>query len=314
MRIAITGAGVSGLSCADALSGFGYTVSLFDKGRGPGGRMSTRRVEAAGQTLRFDHGAQYFTVRDAAFAAQVSEWHDFGVAAPWPEVGVDAWVGTPGMNAPVKAMAARLPVSWGVRIDGLDRRDGHWRLVGAAESDSFEAVVVAVPAEQAVPLLQPFEASFAARAARARSAPCWTVMVLFPERLATDRTIIRDSGAIGWAARDASKPGREEAETWVVQASPDWSTQHLEAPAAQVARELLALLEAVIGRPLPTPLHLSAHRWRYARSGDAGAPGALWDAGRKLGACGDWLLGPRVEAAWLSGRYLARMIEPGLSV
>ena len=139
-------------------------------------------------------------------------------------------------------------------------------------------------------------------------------MVLFPERLATDHTIIRDAGAIGWAARDASKPGREQAETWVVQASPDWSTRRLEAPAEQIGRELLAIFEAVVGGPLPPPLHLSAHRWRYARSGDGGAPGAFWDAGRKLGACGDWLLGPRVEDAWLSGRYLARMIESGLAV
>ena len=45
MRIAIIGAGMAGLSCADALRDEGHEIALFDKGRGPGGRMSTRRVD-----------------------------------------------------------------------------------------------------------------------------------------------------------------------------------------------------------------------------------------------------------------------------
>ena len=61
MQIAIVGTGMAGLSCATRLAALGHEVALFDKGRGPGGRMATRRVEADGTLLRFDHGAQYFT-------------------------------------------------------------------------------------------------------------------------------------------------------------------------------------------------------------------------------------------------------------
>ncbi|MDP3490273.1 MAG: FAD-dependent oxidoreductase, partial [Phenylobacterium sp.] len=45
MKIAIIGAGMAGLSCAEALSDAGHAVQVLDKGRGPGGRMSTRRIE-----------------------------------------------------------------------------------------------------------------------------------------------------------------------------------------------------------------------------------------------------------------------------
>ena len=44
--------------------GQGWAVTVFDKGRGPGGRLATRRAD----DLRFDHGAQYFTARDPRFA------------------------------------------------------------------------------------------------------------------------------------------------------------------------------------------------------------------------------------------------------
>lgn len=329
MRVAVIGAGIAGLACADALAAAGNAVTLFDKGRAPGGRMSTRRVEADAdadrRTLRFDHGAQYFTARDAGFVDQVLRWEADGAAARWPIAGEDAWVGTPGMNSPARDLAARLDVVSGVRIDALRRADDGWRLEGAdgrgadggrAEGRGpFDAALVAVPAEQAAPLLRPLHPGFAEVAARVRSDPCWTVMAAFAERIATDRTVVRDAGAIGWAARDSDKPGRSEAECWVVQANADWSARHLEDAPDAVAPVLLAMLFAELGIREAAPTYLSAHRWRYARSGRAGGgadgTGALWDASLGLGACGDWLIAPRVEAAWRSGRRLAERMATG---
>ena len=55
---AIIGAGLAGLSCAQALLLAGHTVHVFDKSRGPSGRMSTRRAEGAAGPWQCDHGAQ----------------------------------------------------------------------------------------------------------------------------------------------------------------------------------------------------------------------------------------------------------------
>jgi renalase len=311
MRIAIIGAGMSGLSGAAALADHDHEVALFDKGRGPGGRMSTRRIEVDGRTWRFDHGAQYFTVRDAAFAAEVAGWERDGIVARWPAAGDDAWVGVPGMNAPVRAMAARHAVSWNTRIDAIVRVDDGWRLASDAvavdPAAQFDAVIVAVPAEQAAPLLAPVHPAFSQAAARSHSAPCWTALIAFDEPIRTDVRTMRDAGPIGWAARDGSKPGRGDAETWVVQAGPEWSAAHLEAAPDTVAPALLRLLAERLELALPAPAYLSAHRWRYARSAPADN-GALWDGALGIGVCGDWLTAPRVEAAWLSGRALADRI------
>ncbi len=105
MRIGIIGAGMAGLSCAQALRHQGHNVIVFDKGRGPGGRMSTRHVGTPLGEAAFDHGAQYLTARDPAFLAQVDRWARVGHVARWSPAGVDAWVGTPAMNEPIRAMA-----------------------------------------------------------------------------------------------------------------------------------------------------------------------------------------------------------------
>ena len=86
-NIAVVGAGIAGLSCATALQAAGHTVQVFDKSRSVSGRMSTRRD--AGEGWQCDHGAQYFTARDPAFAAEVARWQQAGVAALWiPRIAV----------------------------------------------------------------------------------------------------------------------------------------------------------------------------------------------------------------------------------
>jgi predicted NAD/FAD-dependent oxidoreductase len=93
----------------------------------------------------------------------------------------------------------------------------------------------------------------------------------------------------------------------VVQAGPDWSTRHLEMTPEQVVPLLLHALGKAVGRALPDPIVARGHRWRFALAGGTGDD-ALWNAQLGLGVCGDWLVGPRVESAWLSGAALVRMM------
>ncbi|WP_010163027.1 NAD(P)/FAD-dependent oxidoreductase [Sphingomonas sp. PAMC 26617] len=308
MKIAIVGAGIAGSSCGQALQARGHAVSLFDKGRGAGGRMATRRVDGPDGDVSFDHGAQYFTARDPAFGAQVEQWAAAGIVAAWPAAGEDAWVGTPGMNALVKAITDDRDVTWGAKVDAIRRGDGGW-LLDPVSDTRFDAVIVATPAEQAGPLLVAHDPAMAAIAQACPSAPCWTAMVAFEDRVAIAGDIVRDSGIIGWAARNSAKPGRGGREAWVVQATPHWSRDHLEDAADGVVDALLSALATEATQPLPATVLRIGHRWRYAKVA-AARDGALWDPALRIGAVGDWLLAPRVESAWLSGRMLADRIGP----
>lgn len=316
MQIVIVGAGLAGLAAADALAGAGHRVRLIDKARGPGGRMSTRRAETPLGPVQFDHGAQYFTARTPDFAAQVGAWAAAGIVAPWPAAGADAFVGVPGMNAPVRALAAGHDVIWSARAEALVRTAAGWRVTGdaggAALDLAADAVLVAVPAEQQAALVGPHDPALAAPAMASRSAPCWTVMAAFAAPVAAPDSW-RGGGAgavIGWAARNSAKPGRTGPEAFVIQASPEWSVAHLEEPAETVAATLIDAFGMAIGTALPAPAYVTAHRWRYAMAARPPEPGpaALWNPALRIGVCGDWLVGPRVESAYVSGRALAALI------
>jgi renalase len=308
-EILIVGAGMAGLTCARALLDAGLSVRVLDKGRGPGGRMAARRAEVAGETVSFDHGAQYFTARDPAFKEAVAAWHSQDAVAPWPAAGNDAWVGTPGMNGPIKTMSEGLGVHWGTRALSMEPLEGGW-IVDAGEH-SFEAkrVLVAVPAEQASELLEPVAPELAAIPASVQSEPCWAVMAAFDERLDIEKDCLRDPDAkISWAARNSAKPGRVGEECWMLHASPSRSREIIDFPKEEAAAHLLEDFYAQTGAAPKVLTHIAAHRWLYAMPAAVQGDAARYDAKQGVGIAGDYLHSPRVEGAFLSGRALAEAV------
>lgn len=330
--IAIIGAGLSGLSCAQALVQAGHAVHLFDKSRGPAGRMSTRRSEDALGAWQCDHGAQYFTARDPAFRAEVQRWQAAGAAALWearlasfdgqawgqPDTTLERFVGTPRMTSPaawlVQDLGAQIQTQWQTTVQALTRDDQGWCLSSAEHglhAPRYRAVLLAMPAPQAQQLLSDVAPAGAAVAASARMRACWAVMVRCPTPVALgwDGAFV-NAGPLRWVARDRSKPGRTGPDTWLLHASAAWSEAHVEDDATTVTAALLAAF-ADLGGPAPTQVQATAHRWRYADTEPALDLGCWWDAEQQLGLCGDWLHGGKVEGAWLSGCALARHVAPG---
>ena len=306
MKCAIIGAGLAGLSCAEHLTSAGHDVTLFDKARGPGGRMSTRRVETRFGTAYIDHGAPCFHAFEPAFRQVVGAWHAAGLVQPWIHGGVDAWIGVPRMSAIIGYLAERRHVLWNTLVHGIlkDAR-GAWHLSGDnGLHGPFDAVIVAVPAEQAVPILALYDLDMARLASLASTRPCWAGLFVFEKSLPSLVHPRHGEGPVALAVCNRSKPGRGGPEAWVVHGSAEWSAAHLEDSPATVSAALLAALKDTLNlRSLP-PVEAAAHRWRYAAAGGIGR-NALWNPRIKLGACGDWLIGPRAECAWMSGHSLA---------
>ena len=325
--IAVIGAGLAGLSCAQALLQAGHTVHVFDKARGPSGRMSTRRAEDDNGPWQCDHGAQYFTARDPHFRAEVARWQQAGVAALWdarlasfagsswtaPATPLERFVGAPRMTSPaawlVQQLGPRATTQWQTTVQHLQHHADGWAITSAehgTHAQRYSAVVLAMPAPQAVPLLAPVAPAGAATAASVRMRGSWALMLRYaaPLALPWDGAFI-NTGPLRWVARDSSKPGRTGPETWLLHATAAWSDAHMEDSAEAVTAALLAAFAALGG---PVPQAATAHRWRYADTEAPLTQGSWWDASLRLGLCGDWLHGGKVEGAWLSGRALAQQV------
>jgi predicted NAD/FAD-dependent oxidoreductase len=313
VRIAVVGAGVSGLVLARTLRDAGHEVCVFDKGRGVGGRLATRRREQGA----FDHGAQRFSARSEAFRAEVDAWERAGVVSrtepasdePW-------WVPQPDANALARALAAGLEVRVSTRVTSLRRQNHAWRLAleGGGDPGPFDVVLLTAPAPQSAALLAP-HGVFAEALARVQYTPTWALLLLcdaegvtWPTRTFTEG---RNGDPIHLLVREGGKPGRPPDDALVrlvVHATSAFSLAHLDASDAAVTAALVAVLRTWPGFAGLRVVFAQAHRWRFARVvAPLGEP-ALYDAERGIGVAGDGMLGPRIEAAWESGRALAARV------
>ena len=339
---AIIGAGIAGVAAARTLVQAGHQVTLFEKSRGLGGRMATRRTEFGS----FDHGAQYFTVRDTRFARALETVP--GVCRPWSANAVRVldpfgrvvaaslptreshWVPVPGMNALVTRWAQPLleagRVHLETRVMRIERDALHakrWQLhtegVGDARQvySGFDAVLLAIPSAQAQELLQQSQLAQALvqQISQVKVAPCWTLLAAFPQAMQPGMVSLGPQWnaarsthhRIAWVARESSKPKREPLERWTVQASPAWSQEHLNDNPLRVQSKLLKAFAEVTGIRAE-PSFATVHRWHYAQTTEALGSSYLWDGKARIGVCGDWCLGHRVEDAFISGLELALKI------
>jgi renalase len=311
MQIAIVGAGVSGLAAARSLVDRGHAVTIFERSQIPGGRVGTKVISAielprglSGE-LAFDHGAQYFTVRDDRFSMLAAEWERDRVIAKWTgrivafdgegwedvEDNTSRYVGIPGMSALATAMAAGLEIRYGQRIESLEPL-----------LTDFDRVIVAIPAPLALPLVSHVPA-LAQKITGVVMRSNWTVMAAFEERVAArfDAAFVNGS-AISWIARNTSKPKRNwKIDAWVIQASTAWSDAHFDDQPDDVGAFLMEAFEDQIPAGLPRAFYATVHRWRHAAADPPLAAGAIHDADSRITLCGDWCKGPRTEDAFLSG-------------
>lgn len=310
-KTAVIGAGMAGLTCARELTRRGLDVVIFDKGRGLGGRMATRRADGG---FQFDHGAQYVTARSEGFASMLDCAEAAGAVARWPRDRKEpAYVGVPGMTGLAKHLSLGLNTRKQVRIESIVKAHGCWKLAWEGGNDTFDRVVVTAPAPQIGALL-PDAHPFNDPLRTVRMTPCLTLMVGLrsgAERPAICRRTPDED--ISWIVCDSAKPGRPDATCIVAQASSDWSLRHLERDRDTFAQLMLPLVAAVVGADLMAdPAYLSGHRWRYAFVSQPLGQPFLADKAETLFAGGDWCLGAKAEHAWTSGQAIAEKIANGL--
>lgn len=334
-RLAVIGAGLAGLACARAAQNAGLRVVVFEKSRGLGGRLATRRPFGQDDAFGVDHGAPYAepsqrypdaASRLAALGAQL-RWSADVVGAEEVEGAV---VGEPGMSDLVRGLAdglardeAPLLVQRETEIVALAAGDEDWLLRDArgGSHGPFHAVAVAAPAPQSRALLG---GACPERETDAAFHPVLAIMAAFdpaPSETSRAAVLIDPEPPLARVYRMGGRQGRAMGgrEAWVGHASIEWSSYHLEQEKNVVAKALLPALAKAIGlEPGTAPVYLAGHRWRYGvASRPVGRAYWLSDPGDPvpglLGCCGDWRLGPKAGDALASGERLGQAIAARLA-
>ncbi|MCJ2543013.1 FAD-dependent oxidoreductase [Synechococcus bigranulatus str. 'Rupite'] len=345
--VIVIGAGVAGLVCARQLLRAGLQVLVLEKSAGLGGRMATRRVEHAGQTVPVDHGAQYLTADSDGLNRWVKELLSLGLLTEWtrslhlldadglhPEDPNDEkprYICPQGMSALAKHMATPLQVHRQTRVVSLKPLEKAWQ-ISTDNGCVYQAasLVVAIPAPQMLPLLEealPSTSNLLSLLGYAEYLSCIAVLAGYGEGIPLpDWKGIKCLGdpLMVWLGLDSSKRSESMPPVIVVHGGPEWSSLYLEATPSeleQAGRDLLAHAAKRVQPELATPEWMQVHRWRYSLPVETmglaslGTRVSASDAvGLPLVCAGDWCAGGRIEGAWLSGQDAAQKLLEMLGI
>ena len=315
MHVNIVGAGLSGLMAANELQCHGHTVTVFDKGRGVGGRLATRRIDDA--TL--DHGAQFFTVRSEEFASHVNEWMSAGVAHEWcrgfqSDDGHPRYVGSTGMSGIAKHLAGQLDVRLNHLVFSLEVGDNGYVIVtDDGVRHSCDAVILTAPIPQSFSLL--FGAGIELPA-EMRSIDYDRTLGLLVVLDSDHHNVpspggLQNPDAIFSFIGDNSAKGISATHALTFHANPEWSLAHFDDEVATIEAQLLEAAAPWLGSA--RVISSQPKKWRFATP-QKSWPNPCWQTpDHRIVLAGDAFAGPKMEGAALSGLAAARDVVTSFS-
>lgn len=316
-KIAIIGAGITGLTLANKLQENGLEVQVFDKGRGVGGRISSRRTEWG----YIDHGAQYLTVRDEQFLNFLNSHISPELIVPWkqnfaifsnhqlqPEkLNEFRYVAVPSMSNLCKQLANNLSVKLNTRIANLVKVNNHqWNLIDTNNNvyNNYDLVIITAPPQQTANLLGN-HTNIAQEIAQIEMLSCFSLMLIPQQKINFSYQGIKcKHEVLGWIGANDSKPLRNDNGAVVIQSNFDWAAKHIDDNWNDIGNYLQTSAEEILKVSFNELKYKAVHRWLYANPKKTASYPYFWDKKNYLAACGDWCVAGRIEGGFLSAMAL----------
>ncbi len=322
----IIGAGLAGLMAAHRLTEHGHAVTVLDKGRSVGGRLATRRLGGG----HADHGAQFFTVRDASFKTYAQRWQADGLVYEWARGwsdgdspaktdGFPRYAVKGGLNALAVHLKNTLPsdlaqVMVNIKITAILQENNGWKLTDeTGQIFTADSLILTAPVPQSLALLDAGQTILsdsdraALSAVRYHSCVCGLILLDRPSAIPDPGAIQRPDFWVTWLA-DNQRKGISAEPLLTLHADPSYSAAQYDAPDV----DILADFEPVWRPYAPDAAILESQvkRWRYSQPAVMHpAPTLLAEGLPPLAFAGD-AFGTlsRMEGAALSGLAAAECV------
>ena len=319
--IAVVGAGLSGVSLASLIKNR-FEVKIFEKSRGVGGRMSTRKEHP----YVFDHGAQYFKIKNEDFMNFVSELFYKKIIRPWNfrcayfekntlkkirffEEKDNFFVGTPNMDSIVKHLSKNCNVLLNTKIVKIMRKKKKWYLFDENNNTygSYDWVILSLPAQQSFKLLDR-HSPICSFVKPIKMKGCFSLMIGMNKSLDLnfDSAIVQKKD-ISWLAINNSKPLRKNKFSLLVNSCFDYASNNINTPKNLVLNHMLNETSMLIKKKFDINM-IKLHHWMYVEAENPPRENFFIDHDKKIAVCGDWFINSRVEGAFLSANELSKKI------
>ena len=315
----VLGSGIAGSTIANLLSKK-YSVHVFDKARGPGGRSSNKRFK---NNLSFDHGVQYISPKSKLFIKYIQKLHKNKILKNWDDNHLDftfekkpfstKYIGRKANNDLVKYNLKNIKQSFAAPIEKIDFKKYFWEITLKNKSKhQFKSLIITCPFPQLKKLAKNYLDKNILKL-KVQMQPNITVMLAFKNQKTLPISSIKfNDDILAWAANENSKKRfKSNINLWTLQATLKWSKKTINRYKTDksIMKQLIARFIKLTGFEKNKIIFKRIHGWKYSYNYEKTPYLSIWNKKINLGVCGDWLNGPKVENAWLSANNLAKKIK-----
>ncbi len=315
----VLGSGVSGSTIANILSKK-YSVHVFDKARGPGGRSSNKRFK---NNLSFDHGVQYISPKSKIFTKYIKKLHKNKILKTWDENHLDftfekktfssKYIGKKANNDFIKYNLKNVKKSFSSLITKVSFNKYFWEITLKDKSKyQSKSLILTCPFPQLKKLAKKYLDKKILKL-NVKMQPNITVMIALKNQESLPISSIKfNDDILAWAANENSKNRfKSNISLWTLQATLMWSKKTINKYKIDksIMNQLITRFIKLTGFEKNKIIFKRIHGWKYSYNYEKTPYLSLWNNKYNLGICGDWFNGPKVENAWLSANDLAKKIK-----
>ena len=321
MKVAIIGAGLSGLLIANILQKKAEVV-VFDKALKVGGRMACRNFSG----YCFDYGAQFFTAKSQLFQDFLKPYLEKNIIKIWhsrfvefdENTIVNKWgwdnkyphyIGNQGIDSLPKSLAENKQIYLNTRVTNIIKQDNKW-IIYANETiyKDFDWVVITAPAEQSLDLV-PDCFEYKKELDNIKMTSCFSLLLGFKQPLDIDfeAALVRNKN-ISWISKNSSKFDDAGNFSLLVHSTNKWATKNFDKDKNEIIDFLIKETSSLINQDLYSADLQSLFKWKYANISKQKNRKTLVDYRNNIAVSGDWCFQGRIESAFLSAVSVANHI------
>ena len=317
----VIGSGISGATIANLLNKK-FQVNLFDKGRGPGGRASFKRIK--GQ-IGFDHGTQYFSPKTIEFKKFVNRLIKIKILKKWSgnHIFLNSKkkenkkhikiIGKKGNNDICKFLLKKVKCFYQSEVKKIYYKNKLWFLLFTdGKIRTYKGVILTCPFPQLKKLSEKFiNNTFIKR--KLKMDANITVMIAIKKNKKSPSSFLFDDPVLGWAGNENTKKRfKSKYDLWTLQSTFKWANKNIDKNKKNLKKNSKILIDKFfkLTKIKKTKVIYSInHGWKYSSNSKPLKIRSYWDPQKKIGVCADWFIGPRLESGWISAHDLFKKIN-----
>tara|TARA_B100000963_G_scaffold76097_1_gene64217 strand:+ start:889 stop:1857 length:969 start_codon:yes stop_codon:yes gene_type:complete len=314
-KIVVIGSGIAGLAAANHLNPKNFNITVLDKGKYPGGRISTRK----NKEFIFNHGAQFFTAKSNEFKKICQSGVKDNILINWNTFSKkNRYIGNPNMREFSFWFSKNLKIYQQTLVKNIEYNDS-FSIITNNKKFKADGLIITAPSSQAAELIKNLDNQMYNLIEKVTYFPCWCLMLSIKD-MNLKHFDIDEKSIFSWIISENNKIKNSLNYNCItIHTNEKFSLDYLEQNKEFVLDKIIREFTKIYQVNTQDIIYKNIHRWRYAKVKNP-FPIEESKISKKipLGIAGDWCPpaedthyngnGQRIEDAFLSGIECSKVL------